>query len=124
MEETRAPATTAQTTTVAQTSETTATAAAPTPEPEATGLAALAGHWAGKWGGGSLSTLTITTDPDAVEYCYRDRCWDIDEYTFQDATLAWENRGWRFSFTLKGDHIRGKLQNPRGTTRITMKPGS
>ena len=89
--------------------------------PAQSGLAALAGHWSGKWGGGSPSTLTVTADPESVEYCYRDECWDVRQYTVEDGTLAWDNRGWKFSFTLKGDRVKGKLRNPRGTTRITMK---
>ena len=85
------------------------------------GLAALAGHWSGKWGGGSPSTLTVTADPESVEYCYREECWDVRNYSVDNNTLGWNNRGWKFSFTLKGDRIRGKLTNARGTTRITMK---
>lgn len=118
VEQTQAAATTTQAGTQ---TESTVTAAAPTPESAPTGLAALAGHWSGKWGGGSQSTLTMTTDPDAVKYCYSDECWEIEGYTVDGNTLAWDNRGWKFSFTLKGDRLNGTLRNPRGTTRITMK---
>lgn len=57
----------------------------------------------------------------SVEYCYEGECWSIEEYEFDDGTLAWSIRGWQFEFTLKGEKVRGKLKNPRGTTRINMK---
>lgn len=117
----QAPATA---TTPQETAQTESTVSAATPPEDAapapSGLAALSGHWAGKWGG-SPSTLTVTSEPDTVEYCYRTDCWTIEEYTVDDDTLGWRNRGWRFSFTLTGDRVRGKLVNPQGTTRITMK---
>ena len=93
--------------------------------PEPSGLAALAGHWMGRWGGGSPSTLTVSgDDPDSmsVEYCYEDECWPIEVYTVDENALAWKTRrGWRFEFTLHGEKVRGTLKNPRGTARITMK---
>ena len=110
--DTAAPAPTAT-----QATEETAT----TPEP--TGLAAMAGQWAGRWGGKSKSTLTVGGDPDnmTVKYCFKSKCWDIEERTFEDGTLAWTSRGWVFEFTLNGDRVHGKLTNPQGVTRITMK---
>ena len=100
------------------------TTSAPAAAPEPAGLAVMAGHWSGRWDSGGKSTLTVTGDTPgtmAVEYCYNNECRSIEGYTFEDGTLAWTNRGWRFEFTLKGERVRGKLTNPRGTTRISMK---
>ena len=111
-----------ETAAAAESSQTTSTPAA---APEPTGLAMLAGQWSGRWSGGAKSTLTVTGDtPDtmAVQYCYRDECWDIEEYTFDEGTLAWRSpSGWVFEFDLEGKKVRGKLTNPRGTSRISMK---
>ena len=54
----------------------------------------MAGKWSGRWGGRAKSTLTVSGDSSAaiqVEDCYKDRCYDIEEFIFDDATLGWRN---------------------------------
>ena len=94
--------------------------AAPVPQP--TGFAVMTGQWAGNWSRKSPSTLTITTSPDAIEYCDRDECWPIEAYVIEGDTLEWTSaRGWRFRFAHEGERLKGKLDTGGGTGRITMK---
>ena len=97
------------------------TTSQPAAAPEPTGLAALAGRWTGRWGGQAKSTLTVSTDPESVEYCFKGECWDIEEFTFEEDTLRWSHRSSVMEFTLKGEKLRGTLTRPHGTYRITMK---
>ena len=106
------------------TTETTVTAAAPADAAtaaEPTGLGALAGRWTGRWGGQSVSTLTVVAEPASVNYCFKGECWDIEEFTFAEGTLGWSWKSSVFEFTLKGETLRGKLKRSQGTHRITMK---
>ena len=104
--------------------KTDAPATPPAGDAEPMGVAAMAGHWAGTWNGAGKSTLTVSgdsADTMAVEYCYDGDCSNIAGATFDDGKLRWSNEGWHFEFELKGEKVRGKLRNPRGTIRISMK---
>ena len=85
------------------------------------GLAALEGRWTGRWGGQSKSTLTVVAEPASVEYCFKDQCWPIEEFTVEEGTLGWSWQGSVFEFALKGETVRGKLKRGQGTHRIKMK---
>lgn len=94
--------------------------------PEPIGIDAIAGHWAGRWGGQAKSTLTVTGDtPETriIEYCFKGECWEMDGYTWEDGTLEWITvTDSVFQFTLEGERLHGKLKRPNGQIyRVKMK---
>ena len=86
--------------------------------PEPSGLEALAGHWAGHWSGGSPSTLTVTTDPDSVEYCYQAECWTIRKYTVRTRPCGGRTGDGGLSSPARVTRSEGSSRTPQG------RPGS